>query len=52
MEREKGTKERIGDFPRLQKPENKSDQNLLVVISSDRYLDPHKHIHVSGIPWL
>lgn len=59
MEREKGicpyfsgTKERTGDFPRVQKPENKSDQKLLAVVSADRYLDPHKHIHVSGTPRL
>lgn len=58
MKREKGicpyfsgTEERIGDFPRLQKPENERDQNLLAVVSSDIYLDPHKHIRVSGTPW-
>lgn len=28
------------------------EQNLLAVVSSDMYLGPHKHIHVSGTPWL
>lgn len=59
MEREEGIcpyfsgiKERTEDFPRVKKPENKSDQKLLAVFSADMYLDPHKHIHVSGTPWL
>lgn len=46
-----GTEEGSGDFPRLQKPENKRDQKLLAFVSSDTYLDPHKPICVSGTPW-